>query len=194
MKKFITFFKENGSIVWKFILYQIVWSVMGIMVSWPVSIIFSEHENKSLFLALACCFTAGIFCFQVYDMTNQIGLKYSIRKNNPAYTSESIPNNFYGLKIALLAYIPTMLLVLLYVAFYMFGGLDAKNVMIAILYMLPVHSVYSSGFLAIPESAEVFRVLYTVLSLVPAIFFTWLGYFLGLKDKGSVAREKASKE
>lgn len=194
MKKLIAFFKEHNSLLVNFWINQVVWSVVGLMISWPLSIMFDESENYSLYMWLALVFTAGIFCFRVYDMLNQFGLKFSIRKNNPAYTGNSIPTDSFGLKIALFGYAPTFLLVLLYAIFFLVGFDKGTPIMVAIIYMLPIHSFYNAGFLALSGVAEGWRLLYTVLSLAPAIVFCWLGYYLGVRDKGVIAREKANKE
>ena len=119
MKKFMAFFKEHSSLIVNFWINQVVWSVVGLMISWPLSMILDENKNYSLYMWLVLVFTAGLFCFRVYDMLNQFGLKFSIRKNNPAYTSESIPSDSFGLKIALIGYAPTILLVLLYAIFFL---------------------------------------------------------------------------
>lgn len=194
MKKLITFFKEHNSLIINFWINQVVWSVVGLMISWPLSIMLDENENYSLYMWLALVFTAGIFCFRVYDMLNQFGLKYSIRKNNPSYTSESIPTDSFGLKIALFGYAPTVLLVILYAIFFLAGFDKGSATMVSVIYIVPIHSFYNAGFLALSGVAEGWRLLYTVLSLAPAILFGWLGYYLGVRDKGVIAREKANKE
>ena len=79
MKKFMAFFKEHSSLIVNFWINQVVWSVVGLMISWPLSMILDENKNYSLYMWLVLVFTAGLFCFRVYDMLNQFGLKFSIR-------------------------------------------------------------------------------------------------------------------
>ena len=66
--------------------------------------------------------------------------------------------------------------------------------MAAIIYMIPIHSMYNAGWLALSDLGEAVLVIYTVLTLVPIPVFAWLGYYLGVRDKGVIAREKVNKE
>lgn len=195
MKKIFNFAKSNSGLIFKLWVDQLIWSVVGLMVSWPLAIILSENENYSLFMGLAGIFTVAIYCFRFYDIFNQIGLKYSIRKCNSSYEQSTIPSDTYGLKVAAIAYIPTAILVILYTIFSIisFNG-NAQGVLAAILYIVPIHSMYNCGFLALSGLSESVRTLYTVLALLPAPFFAWLGYYLGIRNKGVIAREKVSKE
>lgn len=194
MKNLIAFFKNNSKLIIDFWVNQVVWSVVGLMASWPLSMILNKDPNYSLYMGLAAVFTAGIFWFRIYDMLNQHGLKYAIRKNRSTGEALSVPSDSFGLKIGLFAYAPTALLVIVFTAFSIFNFEGGRAIMAAIIYMIPIHSMYNAGWLALSDLGEAVLVIYTVLTLVPIPVFAWLGYYLGVRDKGVIAREKVNKE
>lgn len=194
MKKIIAFFKEYSHFITKFWVYQVTMSVLGLMVSWPLAIMLQNDPKYSLYMTIAVICTAGFFCFMVYDTMNQFGLKYSIRKASGASNSLPVPGDSVGLKVALLAYLPTALLILIYTVFFIIGFERGQAVMVSIIYIVPVHSMYNAGWLALSGQKEVIRMLFTIASLIPATFFSWLGYYLGVRNKGVIAREKVNKE
>ena len=115
MKKFIAFFKANSSLITNFWINQVVWSVVGLMISWPLSIILNESPNYGIYMGIAALFSAGIFWFRIYDILNQYGLKFSLRKAKKSDEELGVPSDTFGLKIGAIAYIPTAILVLLFV-------------------------------------------------------------------------------
>ncbi|MBQ3598506.1 MAG: hypothetical protein II987_04495 [Clostridia bacterium] len=194
MKKLIAFFKQNSKLIVDFWVNQVVWSVVGLMVSWPMSIMLNKDPNYSLYMGLAAAFTAGIFWFRIYDMLNQHGLKYAIKRNKGSSEQLNIPSDSFGLKIGLFAYAPTILLVLIFAAFSIFNFESGRAIMAAVIYMIPIHSIYNAGWLALSDLGETVLVIFTVLTLIPIPCFAWLGYYLGVRDKGVIAREKVNKE
>lgn len=194
MKNLIAFFKQNSKLIIDFWVNQVVWSVVGLMVSWPMAMILSKDSNYSLYMGLAALFTAGIFWFRIYDMLNQHGLKYAIRKNRSSCEGLHIPSDSFGLKIGLFSYAPTILLILIFVVFSIVKFENGRAIMAGIIYMIPIHSMYNAGWLALSELGETMRIIYTVLTIIPIPFFAWLGYYLGVRDKGVIAREKVNKE
>ncbi len=194
MKNLIEFFKRNSKLITDFWINQVVWSVVGLMVSWPLSLILNKNSNYSLYMALAAVFTAGIFWFRIYDMLNQYGLKFAIRKSKYKGNDLYIPSDSFGLKIGIFAYAPTVLLILLFVIFSIFNLENARAIMASIIYIIPIHSMYNAGWLSLSGLDEYIRIIYTVLTILPIPFFAWLGYYLGVRDKGVIAREKANKE
>ena len=194
MKKFIAFFKANSSLITNFWINQVVWSVVGLMISWPLSIIFNESPNYGIYMGIAALFSAGIFWFRIYDILNQYGLKFSLRKAKKSDEELGVPSDTFGLKIGAIAYIPTAILVLLFVIFSIIEFNSGTVVTVSALYMLPVHSMYNAGWLALSELNVIWRIIYTVLALFPAPLLAWLGFYLGVRDKGVIAREKSSKE
>ncbi len=194
MKKLITFFKEYSKLITKFWVYQVTMSVLGLMVSWPLAIMLKGDSNYTLYMTIAVIFTAGFFCFLVYDYMNQFGLKYSIRKSKGASNDLPVPKDSLGLKVAAFAYAPTALLVLIYVIFFLCGFEKGQGILVSMIYIIPIHSMYNSGWLALSGQNEIFRMLFSVAALVPATFFSWLGYYLGVRNKGVLFKEKISKE
>ncbi len=194
MKNFVAFFKNNSKLITDAWVNQVVWSVVGLMISWPLSIMLDKDPNYSLYMAIAAAFTAGIFWFRIYDILNQYGLKFSIRKSKSVSEELCVPSDSFGLKIGLFAYAPTVLLIVIFVIFSIIGFETGRGIMAAIIYIIPIHSMYNAGWLALSGLDEIFRVIYTVLTVLPIPFFAWLGYYLGVRDKGVIAREKASKE
>lgn len=194
MKSIIALYKRYMRLITKFWVNQVTMAVLGLMVSWPLSIFISESSNYSLFMALSSVITAGFFCFLVYDSANQYGLRFAVRLASPECDRSAIPPSHAGLTISLLAYVPTMLLTILYVIFWIFPVGDAQGVMTVLLYIIPVHSMYNGLYLAVSDMASWLQPVVTVLAFVPACFFGWLGFRLGLQDKGCIVREKQSRE
>ena len=192
MKNLNAFFKQNSKLIIDFWVNQVVWSVVGLMVSWPMSIMLNKDPNYSLYMGLAAAFTAGIFWFRIYDILNQHGLKYAIRKSSGE--GSQIPSDSFGLKIGLLSYAPTILLILIFVVFSLIKLENGQAIMAAVIYMVPIHSMYNAGWLALSGFDEIVLVIYTLLTILPIPFFAWLGYYLGVRDKGVIAREKVNKE
>lgn len=194
MKNLNAFFKQNSKLIIDFWVNQVVWSVVGLMVSWPMSIMLNKDPNYSLYMGLAAAFTAGIFWFRIYDILNQHGLKYAIRKSRSSGEGSQIPSDSFGLKIGLLSYAPTILLVLIFVVFSLIKLENGQAIMAAVIYMIPIHSMYNAGWLALSGFDEIVLVIYTLLTIIPIPFFAWLGFYLGVRDKGVIAREKVNKE
>ena len=194
MKKITAFFNEYSKLITKFWIYQVTMSVLGLMVSWPLAIMLKEDSKYSLYMTLAVICTAGFFCFLVYDSLNQFGLRYSIRKSKGMVSELPVPADSTGLKIAAFAYAPTALLILIYVIFFLCGFAQGQGVMVSVIYIVPIHSMYNAGWLALSGQHEVVRMIFTVATLIPATFFSWLGYYLGVRNKGVLFREKVNKE
>lgn len=192
MKKIIAFFNEYSKLITKFWIYQVTMSVLGLMVSWPLAIMLKDDPKYSLYMTLAVIFTAGFFCFLVYDSLNQFGLKYSIRKSTASELP--VPEDSIGLKIAAFAYAPTALLILIYFIFFLCGFGQGQGVMVSVIYIVPIHSMYNAGWLALSGQHEVARMVFTIATLMPASFFSWLGFYLGVRNKGVLFREKVNKE
>ena len=194
MKKITAFFNEYSKLITKLWIYQVTMSVLGLMVSWPLAIMLKEDSKYSLYMTLAVICTAGFFCFLVYDSLNQFGLRYSIRKSKGMVSELPVPADSTGLKIAAFAYAPTALLILIYVIFFLCGFAQGQGVMVSVIYIVPIHSMYNAGWLALSGQHEVVRMIFTVATLIPATFFSWLGYYLGVRNKGVLFREKVNKE
>jgi len=192
MKKIIAFFNEYSKLITKFWIYQVTMSVLGLMVSWPLAIMLKDDPKYSLYMTLAVICTAGFFCFLVYDSLNQFGLKYSIRKSTASELP--VPEDSIGLKIAAFAYAPTALLILIYFIFFLCGFGQGQGVMVSVIYIVPIHSMYNAGWLALSGQHEVARMVFTIATLIPASFFSWLGFYLGVRNKGVLFREKVNKE
>ncbi len=172
MKRFLS---ENSSIIVKFILTHIVMSVLGIMVGLAI-ISIESGSGFSPLVIISSIFTVGFLCFMHYDDMYFFSVKEGIRLRADG---EKI-DVFKGLKITLVAYSPIILIGLVTIITHLTLGdaSDASNISLLIYY------AFQGSFLTLYRISNYVGIIgYIVVSLVPAIFFSTLGYALGVKDK-----------
>jgi len=175
MQNLKEFFLTNLKQFRKFWVNQIAISLLGVMITLPVLTL--ERNNPELGSwpeLLAAAFCGGMFCFLIYDLFYALGAKDYIRVHH----QNAEEDKYKALKIALLAYSPTLLVALLAVIFKLFELADAYAVTSVIMNM-GIHAMYSGLFFFIPDS---FNVIAFPVSIGITLFFAWLGYFIANKD------------
>lgn len=173
MKRFIT---ENSSILVKFIITHIVMSVLGIMVGLAVLSIEGEADGISAIAIIGSIFTIGFMCFMHYDDMYFYAVKEGIRLRAE---NEAI-DIWKGLKLTLVAYSPVILSGVAAVVV----DITAADVNDASPIALLIYYALQGSFLGLYKLRVTFGVTgYVILTLLPAIIASTLGYILGIKDK-----------
>jgi len=169
-------FSENSYCFRKFWVYQFVISMLGIMVTLPLSTFISLHPNFGVFpYIIAVIFCGGLFCFLVYDVIYNLGAKDYIR----VQSGKAVLQPLKGLYICLIAYIPTFFVVLLDIIFAVCGLGNAYTVTHVTLNMV-IHAQYSGIMFVLPDELGVIG---DAVSMIFAPFFGFLGYYLAVHDK-----------
>jgi hypothetical protein len=170
MKKFFEQYITYSKYIFKFWVNQISMSVFGIIVSLAATI-----NGNSLVVIGSILFSVGFLCFLLYDMMFMKGLEDSVR-NRDAFQ----PNKWEGLKIGLLSYAPTLLIGLIAIILFACNAATVYTIFKLIL-IFGVSGTYNGFFwLMTPYISEPIII---ILTFVPALAATTLGYYLGLKDK-----------
>lgn len=172
MKNFLS---ENSKAIVKFILTHIVMSLLGIMVGLAVLVIEGEDVSGISGIALfSGAFTVGFMCFMHYDDMYFIAEKEGIRCRAEGLAIDK----YKGIKITLVAYAPVIIVGLVAIAFSFTSADDVKAIPQLIYYafqgsFIPLYSlrVYI-GFAG-----------YVLVSFIPAIVSSFLGYYMGQQDK-----------
>lgn len=179
MKKFLSLYTQNMKEMRKFWINQFTISVFGVMITWPcMAIVGSNDENNSV-LVLATLFAGGFFCFLEYDVFFQRGARDATKNIHGGCP----PDKLAGLKLGLLAYLPTILFVVLALLFFAidFGG--GYMVCSSVLNFV-IHAMYS-GLVAYVHSDTMpfLQPLVLALSLLPGLLSCLLGYAVGASNK-----------
>lgn len=169
MKKFFNLYITYSKYVFKFWVNQVTMSVFGVILSAAAL----ETESDILQIG-AMLFSIGFLVFLQYDMMFIKGFEDSVR-NRESFK----PNKWEGLKIGLLSYAPTMLFALLIIIMYLCGAAGAYSIL-KLIYTFLLHGSYNV-FLwyfadVLPDPVLI------LLTFVPVLVATTLGYYLGLKD------------
>ncbi len=170
MKRFCS---ENSSIIVKFILTHIVMSLLGIMVGLAVIVIGGATSTITI---ISSIFTVGFMCFMHYDDMYFYAVKEGIRLRAEG---EKI-DVFKGLKVTLIAYSPVILVGIVAIIIDLIAGGVENASPIALL----VYYMMQGSYLTLYGIREAIGVTgYIILTLLPAIIVSSLGYALGVKDK-----------
>lgn len=176
LEKIKQLFLENSYCFRKFWVYQFVISLLGVMVTLPLSEFISLHPQYDVFpYLLAVLFCGGVFCFLIYDIMFSLGAKDYIR----VQSGKAPLQPFKGLYICLIAYIPTFIVALFDVIFALCGYGNGYTVTHVILNVV-IHAQYS-GFMFLFDNS--LGVVGDVLALVFAPLFGSLAYYLAIHDK-----------
>ncbi len=163
------FFNENFDCIFKFVMTHIVMSVMGIMVGLAVLSI----DNDAIAI-IGSVVTIGFMCFMHYDDMYFVGVKEGIRIRSEG----GVIDSWKGLKITLLAYSPVLLVGLAAIILDLVASDNVSGIALLIYYAV------QGSFLGLYKIRVYLGVIgYVVITLIPAIFVSSLGYYMGLKDK-----------
>lgn len=184
------YIRENSGIIIKFLLTHIVMSLLGIMVGLAVLTIENNNSGFSTIAIIASVFTIGFMCFMHYDDSFFCGVKEGIK----CRADGNKPDLFKGLKIALIAMLPIILL-------------GIAIVIIDIIHIIngDLPFVYRGGEYEIPSGLSVTTFIfyflqgsflplyalqqyigiigYVIVSLVLPLIASTLGYYIGAQDK-----------
>ncbi len=168
----IRFFKENSSIIVKFMMTHLVMSLLGIMIG--LAVLTLEKNSVAL---IASAFTIGFMCFMHYDDSFFFAVKEGIQLR----AEGGKPDVLKGFKIALCGYIPVFMVAIaaILVVVATPQGQDQTPIPMLLFYFL------QGSFLCLYELVVDYIgiVGYIIVSLLPAIISSALGYAVGCKDK-----------
>lgn len=170
------YFNDNNTIVRKFLVNQVAASLLGIMITWPVTIFASRNPQLGILPTLAALlFCGGFFCFLIYDIFYEEGSGDYIRIEH-----KNMPYDPYkAFRLSVFAYSPTILLALLGVTFFVLGYGNGFAV-ISILLNVAIHAMYLGLFALLPARFAVIAFPVSILITVSAAAFA---YSLGVHDK-----------
>lgn len=172
----IKFIRENSGIIVKFMLTHLVMSLLGLMVGLAVLTLESETVGISSIALIASAFTIGLMCFMHYDDSFFCAVKEGIQLRGEGKR----PDTFKGLKIALIGYSPVILIGLVAVCVVIFTpeGHDATPIPLLLFYFC------QGSFLCLYKLIDYIGIIgYILVTLLPAIISSTLGYAIGSKDK-----------
>lgn len=168
------FLRENSNAIVKFILTHIVMSVLGIMVGLAVLSIEGDASDFSVIAIVASVFTVGFMCFMHYDDMYFIAEKEGIRIRAEGGKIDLLK----GLKISLVAYSPVLIIAVVAICVDIFASDDASAITLLLYYAV------QGSYIALWKLLDYVGVVgYILITLIPALVSSSLGYTLGLKDK-----------
>ncbi len=170
----IKFIRENSSAIAKFIITHIVMSVLGIMLGLAILTLENDTAGISPIALIGSIFTIGFMCFMHYDDMFFIAVKEGIRLR----TEGGKVDIFKGFKITLIAYSPVILIGIIAILANIFGSEDSSAITLLLYY------AFQGSFISLYKILEYLGVVgYVLITLVPAIVASSLGYAIGAKDK-----------
>jgi hypothetical protein len=170
------FFIENRTIIKKFWINQFASSLLGIMVTWPFTNYSNNHPEIGILPELiAFLFCGGFFCYLIYDVMYEIGAKDYVRVHHQNAVYE--PNK--ALKIIMFAYIPTIILTLLGVIFFVVGYGNGFAI-VSFTLNIVIHAMYMGLFAILPVNLNVIAFPVSILITTLA---GCLAYYLSTHDK-----------
>lgn len=170
------FIRENSKLIIKFMMTHLVMSVLGIMVGLAVLTLEDGDGGFSLIAIIAGAFTVGFLCFMHYDDSFFAGVKEGIRHR----ADGTKPDAFKGLKIALIGYLPVIIIgmVVLIVIWATPKGEDQTVIPLLLFYAC------QGSFLSLYKLIDFIGITgFVIVTLLPSIISSFLGYAIGSKDK-----------
>lgn len=172
------FYIENMKLVNKFILNQIALSIFGFMVCIAISS-FGEWEG-----IITSVFASLFFCALLYDAAWDEGARDRNRVSNGRLPFRP----FHGAKVALFAYIPSLIFILPGVVstILRLNGvhfLETVEVICKAITMVLGFGTYLGIAYAFTSADLEISMLIFAACIIPAVVAYYLGYRLGLADK-----------
>lgn len=180
----MTWFKNNSYTIVKMIIQQFGIAVMSIIF---IGGALGADTRLGLFGSVFCSL---FYLALLYTMCWDEGAKAGIRADAMHTKKDSL----FGLKLSLFANIPNAVLALLMLVGFLFGQVFFEAAWAQGLYTV-VHLIafiwesmylgFINFFLPAAETAATsgyYLVAYTLM-ILPSLFASWLGYFLGLRNK-----------
>jgi multisubunit Na+/H+ antiporter MnhB subunit len=172
----IKFIRENSKLIVKFMMTHLVMSILGIMVGLAVLTLEDGSGGFSGIAIIASLFTVGFLCFMHYDDSFFAGVKEGIKHR----AEGTKPDVLKGLKIALIGYLPVILIgvVVIIVILATPEGQDHTPIPLLLFYAC------QGSFLSLYNLSKYVGIIgYVIITLFPSIFASFLGYAIGCKDK-----------
>ena len=178
MEKIKSFWEEHSSRIIRFWTNQIVMSVLGISVG--LALIALDILPVTIIGAIFCI---GILCFLQYDMFFMYGEAWFCKPTDVVRPPKST-----GLLIALVGYLPTILLCVLGFVLQICGANDPSAICKLIYYAIhgsymTLHSILTTTVLDTSFAMQCVGWVCCLLYTLPVIIFSALGFVLGMKDK-----------
>ncbi len=172
----IKFIRENSKSIVKFMMTHLVMSILGIMVGLAVLTLEDGSGGFSGIAIIASLFTVGFLCFMHYDDSFFAGVKEGIKHR----AEGTKPDVLKGLKIALIGYLPVILIgvVVIIVILATPEGQDHTPIPLLLFYAC------QGSFLSLYNLSKYVGIIgYVIITLFPSILASFLGYAIGCKDK-----------
>lgn len=169
----IKFIKEHLNIITKYMLTHLVMSILGIMVGLAILSIEDNTNGFSAIALIASAFTIGFMCFMHYDDSFFFGVREGIKARSEGTKVDSLK----GLKIALAANIPLFVVAIIVICFQLFNPEDAAVPMLLFYFFQGSYI----PFYALQQYVGVIG--FVIITMIPAILASTLGYAIGSKDK-----------
>lgn len=170
------FIRENSKLIIKFMMTHLVMSVLGIMVGLAVLTLEDGSGGFSGIAIVASIFTVGFLCFMHYDDSFFAGVKEGIKHR----AEGTKPDVLKGLKIALIGYLPVILIGIAVIIVILVTPVGEDHTPIPLL----LFYACQGSFISIYKLLEYIGVIgYVIVTLLPSIIASFLGYAIGCKDK-----------
>jgi len=170
LKKFFGLYITHSKYIFKFWVTQVTMSAFGLFIGFP-----SIATEKNWLIVISSIFAIAFLVFLLYDMMFMYGLSESVR----VYKDGRTPDKLKGLKIAMLSYAPTILIITLYIISILFNLQIVFIITQSIMHFV-IHGTYFLFFYILADSIPL--TLIAIITLIPGIAACTLGYYLGEKD------------
>lgn len=169
------FIRENSKLIIKFMMTHLVMSVLGIMVGLAVLTLEDGSGGFSGIAIVASIFTVGFLCFMHYDDSFFAGVKEGIKHR----AEGTKPDVLKGLKIALIGYLPVILIGIAVIIVILVTPVGEDHTPIPLL----LFYACQGSFISLYKLLEYIGVIgYVIVTLLPSIIASFLGYAIGCKD------------
>ena len=169
------FIRENSKLIIKFMMTHLVMSVLGIMVGLAVLTLEDGSGGFSGIAIVASIFTVGFLCLMHYDDSFFAGVKEGIKHR----AEGTKPDVLKGLKIALIGYLPVILIGIAVIIVILVTPVGEDHTPIPLL----LFYACQGSFISLYKLLEYIGVIgYVIVTLLPSIIASFLGYAIGCKD------------
>ncbi len=173
MKEFL---HDHSSIITKVLLNQFGAAFMGLMIT-------AAASRTPWLMMCASCFAIFFYLFLLYNVIWEIGGQDRIRVDGGRAEYKPLT----GVWVSLIANIPSIFLGILVVVGYIFGS---KGGMFAYEWAGNMYSVsktlsmlWNAMYIGVIRTFSPYNPLAYLLQVLPAVFVTGLGYYLGLRNR-----------
>ncbi|OGO90643.1 MAG: hypothetical protein A2Y17_02830 [Clostridiales bacterium GWF2_38_85] len=180
MSKLSIFIKENFRIIRKFWINQFTMSLFGLFLTIPMSVFAKKNSLGNTPVLIASIVAAFLFIFIMHDLFWQAGAKNAIKQKGKG----SRIDRKHGLKTALVAYSPTIIITLISVIMFLINVNSssewAGNVNSVLIFILNFifSGMYFGIFNLYFSNQPYYMLIFTAITIIiPAI-----SYYMGTKE------------